>query len=889
MKLKFLVFFLLATSLAFAQGERDSGGSKKEHKSSLKAAKDHLRYEEFQEAIPYVQELLKEDANSAYYNFWMGKCLYITYKKNQALPYFEKVEKFNPDIDREFYYWYGLTLHYNLYFDRAVDAYRKDLERYEPSSPEYVWVNNRITQCLYAKKLAKKADAEQVKIENMGDKINTEFSEHSPVISANDSVLIYTARRPECLGAKPEIHFYDEDIYVSHKVGGDWETANNIGKPVNAVGHDATISLTADGKTLYIYRHKKAGGLYVTDFDEVEHKWKEPRSVERPLNSKFYEASIAQSADSSLLFFTSDRPGGFGGRDIYMVRKEGKGRWSEPMNLGSMINTAFDEDAPYFHPDGKTLYYSSNGPGSMGGFDIFVTELTGTEVNVWLDPLNMGAPVNTPDDDIYFVLSQDGKSGYYASGMEGGYGEKDIYHIRFPYYPYPRRYHIVEVAGLVRDVQTLDTLQAMVKLVDIETNRVLDSVLTGTDSSKYYFILEPQRTYSLVVTADGYNSTTESLSTPVLADDDVFLEKNMFLDKPMSKVEEVTQAVELQHIYYDFDMDFIRADAAVELDRAIELLAQHPEYKVVLMSHTDWFGTYDYNVDLSNRRAKNAREYLLKKGVAADRILQDHFSENRPLDSNDNDRGRQFNRRTELRIVKGDEVVLTSVRLRKGVADIAVDHTTPKGEAGFDNPSGLAFNSMVDASTGESSTSHEPTKEDVKGTSTDAVVTKEDLKAGDDDPITKADLKNPDPKAELKNDAVVSGDAEAKFYEELNALEFRHIYFDFDKFNLRDLSRKQMDVLAAYLSRHPELTLEIAGHTDAFGSVDYNQALSENRAQSAYNYLQNKGLTNIALMTKGFSELDPMDTNESANGRQNNRRVEFRLMRNGKVVAKSIP
>lgn len=874
MKIKILVLFLLTSSLAMGQGEK---GNKRDYKTSLKAAKEHLRYEEFQQALPYVQELLQEDGNSAYYNFWMGKCLYITYKKNQALPYFEKVEKVNPDIDREFYYWYGLTLHYNLYFDRAVEAYRKDLERYEPSSPEYVWVNNRITQCLYAKKLAKKADAEQVKIENMGDRINTEFSEHSPVISANDSVLLYTARRPECLGAKPESFFYDEDIYISHKRDGEWTEGTNIGKPVNAVGHDATISLTADGQTLYIYRHKKAGGLYVTKFDQAEQQWREPHSVERPLNSKYYEASICQSADSAYMFFTSDRPGGFGGRDIYMVKKEGKGKWSEPMNLGSKINTAFDEDAPYFHPDGKTLYYSSNGPGSMGGFDIFVTEMADNE-DGWLDALNMGFPVNTPDDDIYFVLSQNGKSGYYASGMEGGYGEKDIYHIRFPYYPYPRRYHIVEVAGLVQDVQTLDTLKAMVKLVDIETNRVLDSVLTGTDSSKYYFILEPQRTYSLVVTAEGYNSATESLVTPMLVDEDVFMEKNMFLVKPEEKpVETPKAAVELQHIYYDFDQDIIRPDAAAELDRAIELLAQNPDLKVVLLSHTDWYGTYDYNVGLSHRRAKNAREYLIRKGIAQDRILTDHFSENRPMDTNDNDRGRQFNRRTELRFIQNDEVVLTSVRLRKGVENITVDHATPRGKAGFDNPNGLEFNSMVmtsAASTPESSTAAPTTmtKDDLKG----APNAKEAMKEGVSTP--KEDLK-----------AATAASDEDAFYEELNALEFRHIYFDFDKFNLRFASMQQLNILASYLTKHPDVSLEIAGHTDGFGSVDYNQALSENRAQGTYNYLRNKGLTNVKLMTKGFSELDPVDSNDHAAGRQNNRRVEFRLLRNGKVVAKSIP
>jgi outer membrane protein OmpA-like peptidoglycan-associated protein/tetratricopeptide (TPR) repeat protein len=884
MKLRFLVLFLLATSSLFAQS------TKRDYKSSLKSAKDHIRYEEFQQAMPYVQELLKEDANNAYYNFWMGKCLYVTYKKNQALPYFEKVEKINPDVDREFYYWYGLTLHYNLYFDRAVDAYRKDLERYEPVSPEYVWVNNRITQCLYAKKLAKKADAEQVKIENMGDRINSGFSEHSPVISANDSVLLYTARRPECLGAQNDVFFYDEDIYISHKKNGEWTQGVNIDKPVNAVGHDATISLTADGQTLYIYRHKKAGGLYVTEFDQAEQKWREPHSVERPLNSKYYEASICQSADSSLMFFTSDRPGGFGGRDIYMVRKEGKNKWGEPTNLGPGVNTAFDEDAPYFHPDGKTLYYSSNGPGSIGGFDIFVTELNDQAPNGWLDPLNMGAPVNTPDDDIYFVLAQDGRSGYYTSGMEGGYGEKDIYHIVFPYYPYPRRYHVVEVAGLVRDVKTLDTLRAMVKLVDKETNRVLDSVETGSDASKYYFVLEPQRTYSLVVQADGYFPTTEDLNTPELVDEDVVLEKNMFLDRPVAAtVEEMPvprQRVEIQHIYYDFDKDFIRDDAAVELDRAIDLLNANPNLKVKLLSHTDWFGTFTYNVDLGHRRAKNARAYLIEKGIDPSRISIDHFSENRPLETNDNDNGRQYNRRTELRLIENEEVVLSSVKLREGVNGVRVDHAPPRGKAGFDNPAGVEFSAMVAASSpegGEGPTTMEVTKAAIKEEAplsgkdvikADAMSGKEEIKAAATEEVV----------AEVTTD-----EAEKAFYEELNALDFHNIYFDFDKFNLRQISVEQLNNLEKYLARHQDVTLEIHGHTDAFGSVEYNQVLSENRSKTTYDYLKNKGLTNIVLVTKGFSELNPLDTNENANGRQNNRRVEFQLVRNGKVIAKSIP
>ena len=708
--------------------------------------------------------------------------------------------------------------------------------------------------------------------------LSTALSSRQTILSCCTPLAVRNAWAPQ-----PENFFYDEDIYVSHKRNGEWTKGTNIGRPVNATGHDATISLTADGKKLYIYRHKKAGGLYVTEFSEEDQKWKEPRAIQKPLNSKFYEASICQSADSTTMFFTSDRPGGFGGRDIYMVQKEGK-KWGDPQNLGSNVNTAFDEDAPYFHPDGKTLYYSSNGPNSMGGFDIFVTEMDTSSETGWLGSLNMGTPVNTPDDDIYFVLAANGKSGYYSSGMEGGLGEKDIYHIKFPYYPYPRRYHIVEVAGLVKDVNTLETLNAKVKLVDIETNEVLDSIMTASmDSSQYYFILEPQRTYSLEVSADGYDSANDELTTPELADEDVFLKKNMFLVKPEVPpvvAEEVPNNLpELQHIYYDFDKDKIRSDAADELDRVAELMAQNEDLDVQIMSHTDWYGTYAYNVDLSNRRADQARAYLQRKGVNATRIKTGFFSENQPLETNENDKGRQFNRRSEFRLVRDNDVVLNSVKLRTGVEGVRIDRATPQGEAGFDNPDGLVSGTVAesssdnaDAMTGKDAIKNEWTSSTASG--------KDALKdAGN----------SSEGKDALKNEENSSSDAPSAMMAALNELELHHIYYDFDKYNLRQASKAQLDQVLDVLGMYPDLQLEIYGHTDAFGSVEYNQRLSENRAKSAYNYMSSTINDQNQLILNGFSELQPMDDNDSAGGRQNNRRVEFRIVQNGKVLVKSMP
>lgn len=885
MKLRLLILLLLAASTALAQ----VGGRKGDQKSTLKMAKEHLRYEEYQLALPHVKALVEQDPGSAYYNFWMGKCLYISYKKNQALPFLEKVEKINPDVDREFHYWYGLTLHYNLHFDRAISAYRKDLERYAPGSAEHTYVNNRISQCMYAKKLSKKKEAEQVKIENMGVKINSNFSEHSPVISANDTVLLYTARRPECLGANPSTHFYDEDIYISYHRNGEWTEGVNIDRPVNATGHDATISLSADGKNLYLYRHKKAGGLYFTKFNETKRQWDEPRAVQRPLNSKYYEASICQSADSSKLFFTSDRPGGFGGRDIYMVKATGKNTWSEPINLGPTVNTPFDEDAPYFHPDGKTLYYSSNGPTSIGGFDIFVTEMTSDSGTGWLPTLNMGAPVNTPDDDIYFVLSGTGKSGYYSSGMEGGFGEKDIYNIKFPYYPYPRRYHVVELAGLIQDVQTLDTLKAWVKLVDIATSRVLDSVYTGSDSAKYYFILEPERTYSLTVQADGYNPASERLITPRLNDEDIFLEKNMFLDKPAPKVPPIPVPVipDFQNIYYDFDQDFIRDDAAAELDRLIDFLLANPAYNVEVLAHTDWFGTYNYNVDLSLRRARNAKRYLIEHGIPASRIKTGHFSENQPLDTNTDDTGRQFNRRSEFRVYRDEQLVVATKKLRNGVQSVRVDHTTPKGEAGFDNPTESVSGDATSPGTQnddlplQSASGKDALKEEVLA---EAAPSGKDALKDAVAPTGKDALKDA-----FRNPETPTEAAPVDVMAAVKGLDLHHIYFDFDKHDLRSLSTEQLDRIVSVMKQHSDLRIEIYGHTDDKGSVDYNQALSSRRANTAYRYLTEAGATNVEIVLRAQSELQPIDSNESATGRQNNRRVEFTILYKGEVLVKSQP
>lgn len=844
------LFFILA--IAFL-GAAPLKAQDKKLKTEIKLAKQLLEYEEYANAIPHLETLLKHDPQNAAYNFWMGKCQFLTYHKNTALHFFKQVEAVNPNVDEEFHYYYGLTLHYNDEYDKAIEEYRLDQERFSPDRPEYIAVNNRISQCLYAKRAADVPDNGLVIIDNMGDAINTAYAEHSPVISADNQVLIYTARRPDSRGADIASAFYDEDIYVSKNEGGVWSPAENIGLPVNSKGHDATISLTADGETLYLYRHKKDGGLYRTDFDAEAKRWREPMAIQKPLNSKYYEASICQSADSSLIFFTSDRPGGYGGLDIYMAQREGKNDWTEPRNLGPGINTAANEDAPFFHPDGRTLYYSSDGPNGYGGYDIFVTEYDSAS-GTFLQTLNMGKPVNSADDEIYFVLSADGLHGYYTSGKEGGKGEKDIYEIRFPHASYPRRRYGVEVVGIVQDAQTLDTLHGTIRLVDGSSGSAIDSVATVTRMGQYHFQLEPQRAYSLEVWVDGYGTASESFTTPKLVAEDVKLEKNLILarmDETIVKAETpvAKENPSLEHLYFDFDKADLRSASEQELEIALGFLKQNQDLRIEITGHTDWYNDYAYNVDLSERRTRAASDYLRSQGVPANRIIEKWMSEIKPIESNEDDRGRQFNRRCELRFIDdAGKLAFASVPLRPGSEGPEVDHATPKGQPGFDYVS--AFTDQKPSNSGSVS-------------------------------IYTASLEETTILDELVRDA------EPSPMPAVADLGLHHIYFGFDKTALSPEASTDLQKAAQALLENPSYRLVLKGHADAIGDWAYNQSLSEQRCAAAREGLLALGVASDRIAVEGLSESAPIDRNDVAQGRQSNRRVEFELYDGDRLLSRS--
>ncbi|WP_049784160.1 tetratricopeptide repeat protein [Marivirga tractuosa] len=378
------------------------------------------------------------DPNNIRANYMAGSTYLQTTDKGKATKYLLRAYQIDSDYKFDLLYSIGQGYQYGYEFDNALEYYKKYKQKLESNSgykgsdkTSMSEVDKRIEECNNGKKLME--DPVNYSITNVGTAINSELWDYAPVVNADETVMIFTSRRGPDQGNLNENvfddNFYYEDIFISRKSGGEWQAAENIGPVVNTKYHDSNLGFSPDGKTLYIYSDEGNGDIYYTN-NLSEDTWSEPVGLSDNINSSGYnEKSVSQSADGNTLFFASNRPGGNGGFDIYYSTKDRKGEWGPSKNLGRVINTEGDEDGPFIQYDGKTLYFSSTAHNGMGGFDIFKSEYDSAS-NEWSIPENMGYPLNTPDDDIYFVMTKDGKTGYYATVREEGMGYNDIYKVK---------------------------------------------------------------------------------------------------------------------------------------------------------------------------------------------------------------------------------------------------------------------------------------------------------------------------------------------------------------------------------------------------------------------------------------------------------------------------
>lgn len=510
-----------------------------------------------EQALPLVMDLIATDSANANLSFMLGSCYLFTKKYSKALYYLDKAvrdvsishQEANPKERKApglAYFYLGKAHHFINEFDQAISNlynYRSFIDMNDYAA--YTEVKRHIEYAENAKELVE--NPVKTDIKNLGPTLNTNYPEFSPVISADGQTLIFTSRREGSTGGKLDQNgkFY-EDIYVSKREGDDWSKPQSIGRNINTDGHEASIGLSPDGQTLFIYKDDNGdGNIYESSL--INNEWSTPRKVGGDVNTKSWETHATISARGDMIVFTSNRDGGQGKRDIWYCKLLPNGQWGVAQNMGPLINTLHDEDAPSLSADGNTLVFSSQGHNSMGGFDIFRTEYVD---GAWTAPENLGYPINTSEDDVFMVTTPDGRYAYYSSQREGGAGETDLYRVRLDV----KRPSLLTVFRGLVIVPNMDFAgtKVVMDVQDQASGLSVGQFRPNSTTGAYVLILEPGMSYRVTYNASGYGPVQKT----IMSDD-------------MSAYEEILKAVDLEPVVFGGELEAqLKMKEELERERA---------------------------------------------------------------------------------------------------------------------------------------------------------------------------------------------------------------------------------------------------------------------------------------------------------------------------------
>ncbi len=498
------LLFILICSISFAQN--------KAYKKQINQANDLVNFENYNKASLIYDDLLKEYPDDRFILFKAGECfLFSEGRIKEAVDILERVVKLYPLENKnsieaiECRFYLGQAYHLDYQFEKALTTYEL-LKKQIPAKRKDALdkIDREIFYCKNAIELKK--NPVEFKISNLGPLINTEFDEHSPVISLTEDLLLFTSNRETEESLKLATGLSDENVYFSLWREGRWITSRAI--DINTRGNNATIGISPDGKTLLIYQNNGSiGNIYYSELKND--KWGDLIKFPAPINSMANETHASFSMDGNTIFFSSDRMGGFGGKDLYKVTKLPTGEWGTVINLGPGINTEYDEESPYIHPNGKTLYFSSEGHKSMGGFDIFAGQLDSS--GIWNNVTNIGYPINTPFDDLFFSPTIDEQRVYYASKRNDGFGGSDIYLIEFPD---DNPNSLTLVGGFLFTPEGDPAQDAKITIIDKKDGKIEGIYRPSSTTGKYIFIIPADTEYKMEVNTNGYKSIINNFTVP---------------------------------------------------------------------------------------------------------------------------------------------------------------------------------------------------------------------------------------------------------------------------------------------------------------------------------------------------------------------------------------
>ncbi len=607
-------------------------------------AEEYLDGREFIEALPLYFLLEKKEVINANIDYKIGTCyLNIRGHKKQSIPYLENASKditfdYNNSIDEtqapvKAILLLGIAYRINNELKKAIEIFEALRDTLSNRDAEMdAIIDMHISRCNNAILLA--AFPGEPLTEKLPPQINDEYSNYNPVLVDHDSVLYYMEELP----------FYDALMRVE-KENDEWGTPENLTPKIGSDGDHILVGASSDGKSLllYIYDPLKAGEIYTTSLNDDG--WTKLEALNENINTKYHETHASYSPDGKTLYFTSNRPDGYGAMDIYMSKLDEDGDWGPAQNLGPVINTPFNEENPLINVEDEILYFSSQGHLNMGGYDIFRSQRKGE--NEWRQAINLGSPVSTTDDDLFYFPLETGMSGLMSRLEDPGTTLYDIYRYNSMVFANSPRF---PVRGNSQTVDSSNYRDHEVLVINNETSDTLFRTNPNPDGN--YELLLPAGDFAVVVVD---NKGRKSDSTLKFADDDT--DKGSVvaaIAKPIEDEVLPADTIHLENLLFGFDSYSILENNRVFLDEIRSKMEKHDSLIMKVVGYTDALGSENYNLRLSKLRAQVIANYLISKSVDKNRVRVIARGEANPIalntnaDGSDNPAGRKYNRRVEL-------------------------------------------------------------------------------------------------------------------------------------------------------------------------------------------------------------------------------------------------
>jgi outer membrane protein OmpA-like peptidoglycan-associated protein len=627
--------FLLFAGLSIisrAQTPYDPDKVSKKAQEVYQKAYIKAREEKYDESIKLLQECIKidprfMDAHISIAGLYGEKKQYV-----EAISWYEKAREIDSAYFSDFNLPYSINLAGLGEWQKALDAIHIYLSGDVDERSRKLGEFRRKTY-QFAVDYAKQHPEGSYRFapHNMGDSINSKASEYFPTQTISGDEFIFTRR----------VNGNNEDFYGAKNMNGVWSKAKPLEGDINTESNEGAQNVSQDGQWLVFTGCNFPGAygscdLYISYL--TPEGWSSPENLGR-INTDSWDSGPSFSPDKRDLYFSSSRPGGYGGNDIYVTHRLASGRWSEPENLGPEVNTVGDEGYPFMHADNQTLYFTSNGHLGYGGDDLFMIKKKG---NKWDKAVNLGYPINTIENEGSLSVAADGKTAYYASDRSDSRGGLDIYTFELREDVRPAK--TLWVKGKVLDQKTSKGLPSAVELTDLSTRELLSKV--QTDATGNYLITLPiGKDYAFTVSRKGYLFFSENFSLSQKAPDSTYN-----IDIPLKPIE-ANATVVLKNIFFDVNKYDLKPESTTELDNLFLLLRDNPTLKIQINGHTDNVGKINDNMVLSNNRAQAVVKYLIGKGIDPARLTFKGYGPNEPVADNATEAGRAQNRRTELKVV----------------------------------------------------------------------------------------------------------------------------------------------------------------------------------------------------------------------------------------------